>query len=216
MTNSWKLILISKKKVFNKHLQFFSIFCFLAYSTQIWIKIYWNIWFLFISPKCKISISFLLLSFLFCFVLLPVWAPWQDWSCWGKICRCSSRGGQNNSTLEVIPSFLYSCPQNTQTQKKAKKHSSSQRRPTVSPFQSLNNIPGDLSETCCTIAPLLSLLLTIVIAYLLSTVIMNLQSFIGKPSKKKHEYFTVRLCKIDAKNIIVFDGTIHSLKCNLV
>ena len=34
--------------------------------------------------------------------------------------------------------------------------------------------------------------------------------------KKKHEYFTVRLCKIDAKNIIVFDGTIHSLKCNLV
>ena len=126
MTNSWKLILISKKKVFNKHLQFFSIFCFLAYSTQIWIKIYWNIWFLFISPKCKISISFLLLSFLFCFVLLPVWAPWQDWSCWGKIGRCSSRGGQNNSTLEVIPSFLYSCPQNTQTQKK---HSSSQRRP---------------------------------------------------------------------------------------
>ena len=185
MTNSWKLILISKKKVFNKHLQFFSIFCFLAYSTQIWIKIYWNIWFLFISPKCKISISFLLLSFLFCFVLLPVWAPWQDWSCWGKIGPCSSRGGQNNSprSHSFLPLLMSSKHTNT------KKTQQQSEEATVSPFQSLNNIPGDLSETCCTIAPLLSLLLTIVIAYLLSTVIMNLQSFIGKPSKKTWVFY---------------------------
>ena len=103
--------------------------------------------------------------------------------------------------LEVIPSFFYSCPQNTQTQKNKQTQQESEEA-TVSPSQSLNNIPGDLSETCCTIAPLLSLLLTIVIAYLLSTVIMNLQSFIGKPSKKNMSILRSGCVKLMQKTLL--------------
>ena len=71
-------------------------------------------------------------------------------------------------TTQPSKSFLPSSTHvlKTHKHKKTNKHSRSQRRPTVSPFQSLNNNPGDLSETCCTIAPLLLLLLTIVIAFL--------------------------------------------------
>ena len=105
----------------------------------------------------------------------------------------------NPRSHSFLPLLMSSKHTNTKTHKKTQQQS---EEPTVSPFQSLNNNPGDLSETCCTIAPLLSLLLTIVIAYLLSTVIMNLQSFIGKPSKKNMSILRSGCVKLMQKTLL--------------